>query len=439
MLTASELDDYIKKALNSNLALQQQNFSYQKSQYALKEARGLFMPSITIHARYSRAGGGRSIDFPIGDLVNPIHQTLNQLLNQNVFPGNLQNEQIPFLRKEEHETKIRLVQPILQPKIWYNYEIKSLMEDSEHKKKRMFMRELVADVKIAWYQYLQSTEVLRLYQETKTVLEENLRVSQKLVENNMATKDEVYTAQAELSDLLYKLQESEKNKTLSAQYLNFLCNQPLDTKIETESTIEPNSTILALSDANSAAMQNSDELKLLDLAVTMADKGISVARSDYFPTLNVVVDYGFQGEKYNFSSKEDYWMASAILEWNLFNGWQDQAKTQQAKVQKKMVQAKKEELEKQLLLQVSEAYEQWQVVQAQSIAAQEMVKSTHEAFRIINKKYQQNSAPQIEFIAARNRLTGAEVSNIVCRHTLSIRQAELEKVTATFPIEEIKY
>ena len=274
--STASLDDYIQKALNSNLALQQQNFSYQKSQYALKEARGMFLPSLTIHARYSRAGGGRQIDFPIGDLVNPIHQSLNQLLGQPLFPGNLPNEQIPFLRKEEHETKIRLVQPILQPKIWYNYNIKSLMEESEEKKKRMFTRQLIADVKIAWFKYLQSTELVRLYEETQLVLQENLRVSRKLVENQMATIDQIYSAQAELSNLKQKLQESEKNNTLAAQYVNFLCNQPLNTKLEISNTIETASAILELNDANAAAIQNREELKLLELAVDMADKGISI-------------------------------------------------------------------------------------------------------------------------------------------------------------------
>ncbi len=169
----SSLENYIQKALNSNLALLQQNFSYQKSKYALKEARGKFLPSLSIQARYSRAGGGRQIEFPIGDLVNPMHQSLNQLLGQNVFPGNLPNEQIPFLRKEEQETKISLVLPILQPKIWYNYKIKSLMEDSEYKKKKMFMRQLVAEVKTAWYKYLQSAEVVKLYLQTQNLMQEN--------------------------------------------------------------------------------------------------------------------------------------------------------------------------------------------------------------------------------------------------------------------------
>ncbi|MEJ2538305.1 MAG: TolC family protein, partial [Calditrichia bacterium] len=107
----SVLTQYVDEALQNNLALKQQQFSLEKSLAALKEARGLFLPSVGINARYSRAGGGREIEFPVGDLVNPIHQTLNQLLQQPVFPGNLQNEVIPFLREREQETKISAVQP----------------------------------------------------------------------------------------------------------------------------------------------------------------------------------------------------------------------------------------------------------------------------------------------------------------------------------------
>jgi len=105
------LNEYIEIGLENNLALKQKNFSYQKSSAALKEAQGMFLPSISIEARYSRAGGGRDIIFPIGDLVNPIHQTLNALLQAQQFPGDLPNEVIPFLREEEHDTKLRLVQP----------------------------------------------------------------------------------------------------------------------------------------------------------------------------------------------------------------------------------------------------------------------------------------------------------------------------------------
>ena len=112
----SVLDKYVNQALQNNLALHQQQFSLEKSLAALKEARGLFFPSIGINARYTRAGGGREIEFPVGDLFNPIYSTLNQLIQQQVFPENLRNEVIPFLREKEQETKISAVQPIFEPR-----------------------------------------------------------------------------------------------------------------------------------------------------------------------------------------------------------------------------------------------------------------------------------------------------------------------------------
>jgi len=74
------LENYIRVGLESNLALQQQKFSLAQSIEALNEARGKYFPSIDIGARYTRAGGGREIIIPVGDLVNPIYKTLNALL-----------------------------------------------------------------------------------------------------------------------------------------------------------------------------------------------------------------------------------------------------------------------------------------------------------------------------------------------------------------------
>jgi hypothetical protein len=35
---------------------------------------------------YFMAGGGRTVDFPVGDLLNPVYTTLNQLTGGNNFP-----------------------------------------------------------------------------------------------------------------------------------------------------------------------------------------------------------------------------------------------------------------------------------------------------------------------------------------------------------------
>jgi len=59
-------------------------------------------------------------------------------------------------------------------------------------------------------------------------------------------------------------------------------------------------------------------------AVTIA---ISVIISAFNAlTLSPAVDYGFQGPDFAFRSSQDYWVASLVVSWNLFNGGRDAAR-----------------------------------------------------------------------------------------------------------------
>jgi len=226
------MDEYINMALESNLALQQQEFQFEKSSAALDEARGLFLPTVSLNARYSRAGGGRQIEIPVGQFVNPVYQTLNYLLQQNVFPADVGVQTFPFLREEEQETKIRAVQPLFKPEIVYNYQIKDRLEEIEEFGKEVYARQLVAEVKTAYLNYLKSLEIIKFLDRTKELLQENLRVNEKLVENQKATWEVIYRARADLSLLEKQRAEAEKSLDMAWAYFNFLLNRPQESPME---------------------------------------------------------------------------------------------------------------------------------------------------------------------------------------------------------------
>jgi outer membrane protein len=429
------MDNYIQQAMDNNLALQQKEFSLQKSLAALKEARGMFLPSVGINARYSRAGGGRIIDFPVGDLVNPIHNTLNQLIGAHIFPGNLRNEHIPFLRAEEQDTKVRLVQPVFQPAIYYNYKLKSDLSRMEQASRAVFIRQLVAEIKTAYLNYCKTVEIVKLMNDTEGLLQENVRVSESLYNNQMATKEVVYRARAELSDFEGQKLEAQHGNSLAASYLNFLLNRPLDESIEEMSITDlPGYPGLLLEDAKARAMQNREELQQLSLAIRSAADGVRISQTSFLPNLFLVLDYGIQGEEYRFTQKDDYWMGSAVAEWNLFNGFQDQAKTQQAALEKKKLETQLQEVKKQIELQVQDIYGQLQVAQKAILSAREQQICADKSFQIVNKKYTEGMAPHIEFIDARTAKTRAELNVIVTKMDYQIAVAELEKIVGLYPI-----
>ncbi|MFQ5627657.1 MAG: TolC family protein [bacterium] len=438
---ADILDQYIREGLRNNLALQQQQLSLQKSLQALKEARGLFLPSLNLEARYSRAGGGRLIEFPVGDIVNPIYATLNGLLaaqGQPVpFPTNLQNINIPFLRKEEQETRVRLVQPIFQPQILYNYKIKRSAYRSSRAQQQAFSRQLVYEIKQAYFKYLSAKQLSDLLDKTKQLLAENLRVSTSLFTNQKATQDVVFRAKAELSDLEQQAAGAWKNEQIAARYFNFLLNRPLDARIDVgeESEIVSDHK-LDIARLASKAFSRREEFQQLQNAIEAAGHAAKLASTAKLPSMNFVLDYGIQGENYRFGKDDDFWMATVALQWNLFNGFQDRARQQQAELDRQRLQVQLQELERQVQLQILEAYENVQVARKIIDSANDRLRSVRLSFRIIAKKYAQGLSPQVAYLDARTNLTGAEISAILAKYDYQIKYSQLERVAALYDLNE---
>ena len=79
---AAVIDGYVREGLKSILGLRAQSLEVERAGAALDAARAKYFPEAALAARYSRSDGGRTIDLPLGDALNPAYQTLNDLLVQ---------------------------------------------------------------------------------------------------------------------------------------------------------------------------------------------------------------------------------------------------------------------------------------------------------------------------------------------------------------------
>lgn len=434
-----DLDLYIAEGLKNNLALQQQEFSLDKSLEALREAKGMFLPTVSIQARYSRAGGGRMIYFPVGDLMNPVHGSLNDLfLFHGIiadYPTDIPNEQIPFLREKEQETKIRVVQPIYQRSISHNIKLKSALNQIDSTRLNIFKRQLVFDIKSAYYNYAKTLRVIELLNQTRSLLEENKRISENLVKNGKATEDVIFRAEAELADLDTKKAEAEKNKALAAAYFNFLINRDLEEIIRINEIQKPSpSEEIEIKKAVRRALEFRHEFQQLNYALEATDSQIGLVKSGSLPSLLAVLDYGIQGEKYSFEKDDDYWMASLVLEWTLFNGNQNKAKKAQAILERKKLEVQKLELEKQIEIQVYDTYQTMRSAELAIDAAQKREESAQKSFTIVSKKYENGMAPQILLLDAQNTLFSASINHILTFYDFLIQKARFEWATASIDL-----
>lgn len=432
----SWLEDYIQYGLENNLALRQKQADFDKSLQALKSASAFFYPNLGIDARYTVARGGRIIDFPVGDLLNPVYSSLNQLLQTDQFPQ-LENEEFPFYRPQEHETKLTLVQPVFNPKIIYNYQVEKGMTNAAKTDIDIYKRELILEIKTAYYNYLKTVYLQQLVDESLILLEENLRVSKSLFENDKVTSDVVYRSEAELQKVLQKKAEAEKANQTAKAYFNFLLNKSLDEEIQVqEFEINTELTqITSLDNQISYGIDMREELSQLETYQQISKNYLKLARSSNYPNIFLTVNYGFQGEEYSFTAEDDFMLASIVLHWNLFQGFKNRADVQQAKIASHQLELKQLEAQKQIELQIISAY--YEVLSAAKAieASRAQVVASNKAFKIVNEKYRNGQAQLIEFTDAETILSSSKQNLIIAYFDYKIKEADFERATASISLQ----
>lgn len=423
------LDNYIEVGLNNNLALQEKEFDLEYSVQVLKEARGMFFPTVTLNSRYTWADGP-DMTFPAGEMLNPIYEALNSLHGLN-FPTDLGDQVIYGVPEREQETSIRIIQPLFIPRVYFNLRLNARLSDARETDILIYKRQLTSEIKQAYFNYLKAVNVVLVYEKMQDVLNENLRVSETLFTSGKATEDVVYRAKTEIANLTLKFAEAEKNITLSRAYFNYLLNRPLDSEIDYmetgEITYEFNYTI---EEAEALALTFREEMILFGNYLEAQDYAVLLSRSSSFPEISAVFNYGYSGESFRFDTDNDFWSASIVLRWELFNGLSNIARTKQATIEQKQLSIRLEELRESIRLEVKEAYNNLIVAQKSIAASTEGLTAAQKYFDIISYKYSEGISTQMEYMDAQTNLTNAEINMLISRFDFYINYAIFGSVTA---------
>jgi outer membrane protein len=435
------LDAYVREALRSNLSLQSQSLEVERNLALLDAARGRFLPELAFAARYTRAEGGREIDVPLGQMLNPIYSTLNDLLAAQGRTGNfpqVSDQTINFVREREQDTRLTLRQPIYAPAIPAAIRAQRNALEASEFGRIAFARRLKRDVTVAYLDWLKATKTVDIVQSSVALLEENLRVNESLFRNGKVTQDQVLRARAELLAVVQQLREARNGQSQTRSYLNFLRNHPLAEEL-TPATVNREVTRAEqdLATLRAAALKNRPELDQLDRATRAAESRVQLARADLKPTLSLGVDGGIQDERYDFGRGSNFGTISLLLNWKFFDGGANRAEARSARAEARQAATRREETALQIQLEVQQALDQLQSTSDSVATAEARVEAASAGFRIAGRKRDEGVINQVEFIDSRNTLTGAELNLNVTVFEVLARQAELDYATAsgTLPLD----
>lgn len=428
------LDAYVREGLESNLVLKQRNISLEKATYALKEARGLFLPTVMLQAGYQTADGGRNIPLPIGDLLNPVYRTLNQLTGSAAFPD-IENETINFLPRNYYDAHIRTTMPIINTDISANKRIREQQLKLSELDVAVYKRELVKDIKVAYFNYLTALRAVDIYRSALELAREGQRSNTKLLESGKGLPAYVLRSDSEVAEAEAKLTEAETEAHNAQGYFNSLLNRPqesaIDTAFDHESALQQASVALQ---TGTGTYSRREELASLSAAAGIRSTVLNMDRQFAVPTLNAFLDLGSQSEGFRFNGQTRYYMAGLQLEFPIFSGNRNRNKIRQSALDLQEAQLQLAQVDQQLQLAESVAQRNLLSAWKNYRSAQSQLEAAQTYQRLITKGYQAGSNSYIETVDARNQYTSARMAMLVSTYRVLAAAANLEREQASYPL-----
>ena len=429
---SSVLEEYIQAGLTANLVVKQKSLDIASQQELVRQSRSLGKPKLTFDANYTLAAGGRKIDFPIGDLLNPVYDGLYQIktLDPNAkSPLQLENQSVPLLPSNFHETKISFAYPIFNSDLKYNREIQEHLMESKLAEKASSEHELRYQITEAYLNYLRVLEAEKIWSNTKTVLTELRRFNESLVKNNVATRDVVATADYELSKADNEIFKFKSQQNTARAYFNFLIHKDLQSDVVVDTALLHSTfTAYQVDQLVQQSLSNRPEFEALRAGQQAAETDIrrNNAQSK-LPDFYLGGSFGFQGFGYKFNKEQAYALAQVGLSYELFDGGIRKSKTQEARLQSERVRNKTELAQQQIAMQVTSAWNELEAAQNSFRTAQTGLRAAEETFRIVNNKYRANQVLLLEFLDAQNRVTTARLQQLLAWSEVLVKEAGLRK------------
>lgn len=427
----SVLENYIHTGFSENQSLQQEQMQLEKSIYALQEAKTLFLPNVSFRADYFLAGGGRTVDFPAGDLLNPVYGTLNQLTNSSSFPQ-LENQSILLNPNNFYDAKFRTTLPLLNLEIEYNRRIKKDQVDLQRIEIDLYKRELLKEIKTAYFKYLQAMEAIKIFDNALELLRESKRINDVLFMNEKVNRTAVLRSENEITKFDALRENAVQNANSAKSYFNFLLNRNLSDAIEIDTSYQS----AALTSNDNLSGTQREELQQLQVAGTINQHLNNLTKSFIVPKLSAFLDLGSQGFDWQFDNKTRYYFFGISLQWDLFSGGKNYYKTKQVQMDQKMLESQTKYVEQQLQLQLTTAVNQFNAALYTYQAASASFQTAQKFYTDVLRQYKQGQALFIELLDAQNQWVQAELQINITLFDTYIQAAQIERANASYNLND---
>lgn len=258
-------------------------------------------------------------------------------------------------------------------------------------------------------------------QQMTTLIEENLKSAQQRVKdftameaNGLMARNDLLKAQLQVSNIELSLENAKKNVSVVNYQLITLLKLPETTEIEIDIEAVKKEMLL---NQNTAIIGKRNDLQALQLKKVASEKGIQIAKGNYYPSLNLVGGY-IALDFNNLLSVTNAINYGVGVSYDLASIFKNKKEVTLASNKAKETQQAVAILSDEIKEEIHQAQENYNLSLKQSSVYDKAVEQTTENFRIVTDKYNNS-------LSTTNDLLEADVEQLQSKINQALSKADI--------------
>ena len=400
-----ELDLYeaIDHALQNNPEIEQLKLDTRSAQAVVDEARSAFYPSVNASGYYA------------------------YMSDVSVFE--LDSILIPVGQHENYNYQVSLQQVLFTwGKLYNAYKISDLGKDIAQLDLIRKKQEIRYSVTDAFYGILILEQMVKLSTESLVQLERHAKSVETRYKAGLVPQYELLRAQVQVANLKPQMIEAENGLKLAREGFKMLLGLSLEHEFVLTGELQMVDEEFDLDDLIVRAIENRAELKNLKKFYKIAELSKSIAARANLPSLVAGATYA---RTKPFGLGGDDWGTNITFnigfDFPIFTGFRNLAQYRQATLQVKSAELALENLKKGIIFEVKQAFYNFQSAKQSIEAAQDNVKQAEKTYEIIDIRYRNGLATNLEFMDVQLAAMQARTNYLSALKDYYTAKAEIKK------------
>jgi outer membrane protein len=404
------LEESIKIALEKNLSLRSALLGVMGSEYRRKEAITNFLPLWTGQYYYTRYNSPIFVGFGGGDTTSLSGLgsagrdsfNLSSTVSQPLFTGGLNLA---------------------------NYRLARLGVDLSKENVEVVKRDLVLEARVGYFNILKAQKFRDVAEQQVKQFEAQLEVTKAFFDVGIVPKNDLLQAEVQLANARQGLAAAENGLATAKASFNTLLRREIVAPLEVVDILSYKPFPLKYEESLEEAFRQRPEIKIAQLNIDQSKENVKVAKSGYFPTVNLAGNYGRVSEEagLNGDMKDERWTVQALATITLFNWGNTAYKVGENKVKVTQAEDSKTQLIDSITLEVRNDYLNMLVAEKNINVAEKSIEQAEENLRMNEERYKYQVATQTDVINAVTLLTQARVNYYGALSDFNVAKAQLER------------